>query len=180
MDSENTPSGPAPRKLASLGDLVGDVLAPGPAPGRLFGLADLDAATGGLQPGRLTLLAAAPGTGGSLLALAAARHTALIQGSPVLYAAAGLTTDVATRWIIAAEAGVDLRTLRAAALTGPEREAAEKAGERLSQARDRMLFDDGTGLTASHRGDRPLRPGPGPDRRGPPAPHARSAHPALR
>ncbi|MCX4673550.1 DnaB helicase C-terminal domain-containing protein [Streptomyces sp. NBC_01381] len=147
MDSEKTPSRPAPRKLASLGDMVGDVLTPSPTPGRLFGLADLDAATGGLQPGRLTLLAAAPGTGGSLLALAAARHTALTEGSPVLYAAAGLTTDVVTRWIIAAEAGVDLRRLRAGTLTTPDREAAEKAGARLSQ-QARLFFDDGDGLTA--------------------------------
>ncbi|MGW7145358.1 DnaB-like helicase C-terminal domain-containing protein, partial [Streptomyces sp. NPDC054878] len=147
VDSENTPARPAPRKLASLGDLVGDALAPA-THGLHFGLRDLDAATGGLQPGRLTLVAADPGAGGSLLALAAARHTALAARRPVLYAAAGLTTDVVTRWIIAAEAGVDVRRLRAGALSGPEHEATQAAAERVSQARDRVLFDDGTGLTA--------------------------------
>lgn len=148
MDSENTSTvKSAPRKLASLGHTVGDVLAPSPTPGRSFGLADLDAATGGLQPGRLTLVAAPPGAGGSLLALAAARHTALVEGRPVLYAAAGLTTDVVTRWIIAAEAGVDLRRLRAGTLTTPERAAAEAAGARVSQ-QAQLFFDDGTSLTA--------------------------------
>ncbi|MFG2651191.1 DnaB-like helicase C-terminal domain-containing protein [Streptomyces sp. NPDC048436] len=147
MDSENTPTAkPAPRKLASLGGKVGDVLAPA-VHGQIFGLRDLDAATGGLQVGQLTLVAAAPGTGGSLLALAAARHTALIKGRPVLYAAAGLTTDVVTRWIIAAEAGVDLRRLRSGTLTAPEQQAADTAGARLSQ-QARLFFDDGVGLTA--------------------------------
>lgn len=51
MDSESTPAiKPAPRKLTFLGDMVGDVLAPGAAQSPSFGLADLDAATGGLQP----------------------------------------------------------------------------------------------------------------------------------
>ncbi|MFD4483247.1 DnaB-like helicase C-terminal domain-containing protein [Streptomyces sp. NPDC058471] len=113
----------------------------------MFGLTDLDEATGGLQPGHLTLIAAAPGAGGSLLALAAARHTALSDDSPVLYAAAGLTTDTLTRWTVAAEAGVDLRRLRTGTLTAPEQQAAEKAGARLGwQAR--LFFDDGVGLTA--------------------------------
>ena len=149
VDGENTQvprAKPEPRRLASLSERVGEVLSPAPAPGRAFGLQDLDAATGGLQPGRLTLVAAAPGAGGSLLALAAARHTALVEDSPVLYAAAGLTTDVVTRWIIAAEAGVDLRRLRAGTLTAAEREAAEVAGARVSQAR--VFFDDGASLTA--------------------------------
>ncbi|MGW6270795.1 DnaB-like helicase C-terminal domain-containing protein [Streptomyces sp. NPDC055060] len=146
MDSEQTPPRPAPRKLAALGDMVGDVLTPTTPKGQAFGLRDLDAATGGLQPGRLTLVAAPPGAGGSLLALAAARHTALVQGHHVLYAAAGLTKEVVTRWIIAAEAGVDLRNLRAGTLTALEREAAEAAGAIVGQAP--VLFDDGAGLTA--------------------------------
>ncbi|MFI8873186.1 DnaB-like helicase C-terminal domain-containing protein [Streptomyces sp. NPDC055243] len=146
VDSEQSPPRPAPRRLAALGDMVGDVLTPTAPQGQAFGLRDLDAATGGLQPGRLTLVAAPPGAGGSLLALAAARHTALVQGRHVLYAAAGLTKEVVTRWIIAAEAGVDLRNLRAATLTTLEREAAEAAGARVGQAP--VLFDDGAGLTA--------------------------------
>ncbi|MEU6768195.1 DnaB-like helicase C-terminal domain-containing protein [Streptomyces sp. NPDC046853] len=136
---------PAPRKLASLGEMVGDVLAPA-APRHSFGLRDLDAATGGLQAGQLTLVAAAPGAGGSLLALAAARHTALVEGRQVLYAAAGLTKEIVTRWIIAAEAGVDLRKLRSGSLTAPEREATEAVAGRLGQAP--LFFDDGAGLTA--------------------------------
>ncbi|MEV0254701.1 DnaB-like helicase C-terminal domain-containing protein [Streptomyces sp. NPDC050732] len=148
MVDSDKPSAPAAgpaRKLVSLKDQVGDILAPTTL-GCTFGLAELDAATGGLQPGRLTLVAAAPGTGGSLLALAAARHTALSDGRGVLYAAAGLTAADVTRWIIAAESGTEHRKLRAGTLTAPERAAAEQAGAHLTQAP--LLVDDGAGLTA--------------------------------
>ncbi|MFF1378774.1 DnaB-like helicase C-terminal domain-containing protein [Streptomyces sp. NPDC058308] len=147
VDGETSPAPQAhpARKLASLADRVSGVLAPA-VPGLGFGLTELDAATGGLQPGRLTLVAAAPGAGGSLLALAAARRSALGEGRRVLYAAAGLTADDVTRWIIAAESGTDHRKLRAGALTSAEREAAEQAGARLVQAP--LLVDDGADLTA--------------------------------
>ncbi|MEU5421342.1 DnaB-like helicase C-terminal domain-containing protein [Streptomyces sp. NPDC020667] len=111
-----------------------------------FGLSALDRALASLTPGRLTLIAAAPGAGGSLLAAAAARHTALTHNLPVLYAASGLTrNDVAAR-IVAAHAPVDYRRLRTNALTAGELEAA--AGVRAQLASAPLLIDDGTGLTA--------------------------------
>ncbi|WP_260474901.1 hypothetical protein [Streptomyces sp. WAC 05379] len=87
VNSQGTQSrGSAPRRLATLGDAIGSVLASGPSGGPTFGLPGLDAATGGLQPGLLTLVAAPPAGGGSLLGLAAARQTALVDGRKVLYA----------------------------------------------------------------------------------------------
>ncbi|MEW2426209.1 hypothetical protein AB0911_37645 [Streptomyces nigra] len=82
----------APRRLAMLGDAIGSGLTDGPVGGALFGLPGLDAATGGLQPGRLTLVAAAPNVGGSLLGLAA-RQAALVDRHTVLYAASGPNRD---------------------------------------------------------------------------------------
>ncbi|MFF2601324.1 DnaB-like helicase C-terminal domain-containing protein [Streptomyces californicus] len=111
-----------------------------------FGLADLDAAVGGLQPGRFVLVAAAPGAGGSLLALAAARHTALVANQRVLYAASGLTRADVARRIVAAETGADYRRLATNTLTGHEHTAAQKADTRLTQAP--LLIDDGSALTA--------------------------------
>ncbi|WKX74080.1 DnaB-like helicase C-terminal domain-containing protein [Streptomyces sp. XD-27] len=112
----------------------------------MFGLPALDHALATLTPGRLTLIAAAPGAGGSLLAAAAARHTALTHNLPVLYAASGLTrNDVAAR-IVAAHTPVDYRRLRTGALTAAELEAA--AGVRAQLAGAPLLIDDGTGLTA--------------------------------
>ncbi|MGP4091561.1 type II toxin-antitoxin system prevent-host-death family antitoxin, partial [Streptomyces sp. KR55] len=69
----------APRRLATLGDAIGAALTSGPVGSTTFGLPGLDAATGGLPSGRLTLVAAAPNVGGSLLGLADARHTALVS-----------------------------------------------------------------------------------------------------
>ncbi|WP_338933126.1 DnaB-like helicase C-terminal domain-containing protein [Streptomyces netropsis] len=129
-----------------MSDVLQDVLTPGVARALSFGLPDLDAASGGLLPGRLAVVAAAPGAGGSLLAAAAARHSALTRGLPVLYAASGLTrTDVASR-IVAAEAGADYRRLRAGMLSDHERVAVAEASARLAAVA--LHIDDGTGLSA--------------------------------
>ncbi|WP_240999534.1 DnaB-like helicase C-terminal domain-containing protein [Streptomyces sp. Tu 4128] len=135
-------SGRAPRRLATLGDAIGAALASGPAGGPTFGLAGLDAATGGLQPGRLTLVAAAPNVGGSLLGLAAARQTALVDNQRVLYAASGPNQSDVMRRIISAETGGDYPRLKQGRLTQHEQKLAQK----LVQAP--LLIDDGSDLTA--------------------------------
>ncbi|MGW1076690.1 type II toxin-antitoxin system prevent-host-death family antitoxin [Streptomyces sp. NPDC002537] len=143
------PTSPRSRRLHGLGDVLGEALAPASSPTGptlSFGLETLDAALTGLTPGRLTLVAAAPGAGGSLLAVAAARHTALARQRPVLYAASGLTrADIAAR-IIAAETPVDYRRLRTGTLTTAEEQAAADTRARLTGAP--LYMDDGTGLTA--------------------------------
>ncbi|MEV6534932.1 DnaB-like helicase C-terminal domain-containing protein [Streptomyces sp. NPDC051639] len=138
VTSQPTPSRDAGRRLATLGD----VITSGSAPGLSFGLAALDAATGGLHPGRLVLVAAPPQVGGSLIGLAAARHTALTLNQRVLYAASGPNRADITRRIIAAEAGGDYARLKTGALTPHEQEVVE----RLRHAP--LLIDDGSDLTA--------------------------------
>lgn len=107
-----------------------------------YGLPALDKATGGLLPGRLTLIAAAPGTGGSLLAASAARATAVVHGRTVLYAASGLTaTDVTCR-IASAHAGANYQLLRAGSLDAPP-----DVHTALEEARHAPLWvDDGHDL----------------------------------
>ncbi|MFD9495190.1 DnaB-like helicase C-terminal domain-containing protein [Streptomyces sp. NPDC060005] len=136
-----TPTRERGRRLATLGDAIGAVLATGSAPGLSFGLARLDEATGGLHPGRLVLVAAEPQVGGSLIGLAAAR-TALAHNSRVLYAASGPSSADITRRIIAAEAGGDYALLKTGVLTPDEQEVVE----RLRHAP--LLIDDGSDLTA--------------------------------
>lgn len=136
--------GSAPRRLATLGDAIGSVLASGPAGGPTFGLPGLDAATGGLQPGLLTLVAAPPAGGGSLLGLAAARKTALVDGRKVLYAASGPNRADIFRRILAAETGGDYPRLKQGRLTEHEQQVAE----RLRQQAAVLLIDDGSDLTA--------------------------------
>ena len=135
-------SGSAPRRLATLGDAIGAALASGPAGGPTFGLPGLDAATGGLQSGRLTLVAAAPNVGGSLLGLAAARQTALVDNHRVLYAASGPNQADIMRRIISAETGGDYPRLKQGRLTEHE----QKVAQELVQAP--LLIDDGSELTA--------------------------------
>ncbi|MER5432405.1 DnaB-like helicase C-terminal domain-containing protein [Streptomyces sp. NPDC002588] len=138
----NQERGSAPRRLATLGDAIGAVLASGPTGGPTFGLPGLDAATGGLQSGRLTLVAAAPSVGGSLLGLAAARQTALVDNHRVLYAASGPNQADIMRRIISAETGGDYPRLKQGHLTAHEQQVARE----LVQAP--LLIDDGSDLTA--------------------------------
>ncbi|MER6560680.1 DnaB-like helicase C-terminal domain-containing protein [Streptomyces sp. NPDC001027] len=138
------------RRLHGLGEVAGQALTEAVAPLAVprfgFGLHALDAALGSLPSGVLTVVAAEPHAGGSLLAVHAARHTALTRQLPVLYAASGLSrTDVAMR-VIAAEGELDYRRLRTGALTPDEQQAAAQVQARLTAAD--LHVDDGTGLTA--------------------------------
>ncbi|MEH0415928.1 DnaB-like helicase C-terminal domain-containing protein [Streptomyces sp. B21-083] len=132
----------APRRLATLGDAIGAALISGPVGSTTFGLPGLDAATGGLQSGRLTLVAAAPNVGGSLLGLAAARQTALVDNHRVLYAASGPNQADIMRRIISAETGGDYPRLKQGRLTEHEQQVAQQ----LVHAP--LLIDDGSDLTA--------------------------------
>ncbi|MBE1603140.1 DnaB-like helicase C-terminal domain-containing protein [Streptomyces stelliscabiei] len=123
-----------------------EAVAPLAVPGFGFGLRALDGVLGSLPVGVLTVVAAEPYAGGSLLAVHAARHTALTHGLPVLYAASGLSRgDVALR-VVAAEGGLDYRRLRTGGLSADEQRAAAVVQARLAAAD--LHVDDGTGLTA--------------------------------
>ncbi|MEU5980274.1 type II toxin-antitoxin system prevent-host-death family antitoxin [Streptomyces sp. NPDC047315] len=118
-------------------------------PSLSFALPALDAVVQGISPGRLTLIAARPGAGGSLLAVAAARHTALTEGRSVLYAASGPSqTDVVAR-VIASHAGVSYHAWRSGTLPEPEAAAAHLAQAALRERRDTLLIDDGRDLDAT-------------------------------
>lgn len=136
--------GSTPRRLATLGDAIGSVLTDGPVGGPTFGLSGLDTATGGLQRGKLTLVAARPSVGGSLLGLAAARKTALVDHDMVLYAASGPNRDDIFRRIISAETGGEYARLKQGRLTQHEQNIAHQ----LVQAGDLLMIDDGSDLTA--------------------------------
>ncbi|GHE51527.1 type II toxin-antitoxin system prevent-host-death family antitoxin [Streptomyces capitiformicae] len=140
----NQDRGSTPRRLATLGDAIGSVLTDAPAGGPTFGLPGLDTATGGLQRGKLTLVAARPSVGGSLLGLAAARKTALVDHDMVLYAASGPNRDDIFRRIISAETGGEYARLKQGRLTEHE----QKVAHQLVQAGDLLMIDDGSDLTA--------------------------------
>ncbi|MFI6808914.1 DnaB-like helicase C-terminal domain-containing protein [Streptomyces luteogriseus] len=120
-----TAAGSGRRRLVSASDVLS---AQPPAAQLSFGLPALDAVVRGISASRLTLIAGNPGTGASLLAVAAARQTALVEESgSVLYAASGPgPADVVAR-LVASHAGVSYHQWRAGTLPEPEAAAARLA-----------------------------------------------------
>ncbi|GAA2768828.1 hypothetical protein GCM10010103_78720 [Streptomyces paradoxus] len=151
VDSQgNQDRGSTPRRLATLGDAMA-AFTGGPVGGPTFGLPGLDTATGGLQAGRLTLVAAPPSVGGSLLGLAAARKTALVDRRTVLYAASGPNRDDIFRRILSAETGGEYPRLKQGRLTEHEQEVAHQLVR--AGVGDLLLIDDGTDLRAEDIAD---------------------------
>ncbi|WP_329027149.1 DnaB-like helicase C-terminal domain-containing protein [Streptomyces sp. NBC_00690] len=123
----------APQDPAARAVPIGEVLRLAPEPGGdvMFGLPSLDTAVRGLTAGRHVVLAAAPGAGGSLLAAAAARTTALDYDRPVLYAASGLRRDVVADRMVAGHLALNYQSLRARALPAAQQQAADAYASRL-------------------------------------------------
>jgi replicative DNA helicase len=76
-------------------------------PGLATGLRELDQLLGGLQDGRLYVVAARPGAGKSLLALQFARHVAIRERQRVLFASLEMSEAETAQRHLAAETGVD-------------------------------------------------------------------------
>ncbi len=76
-------------------------------PGLPTGIRDLDRLLGGLQDGRLYVVAGRPSTGKSLLALQLARHAAMHERQRVLFASLEMSDAETAQRHLAAETGVD-------------------------------------------------------------------------
>ncbi len=76
-------------------------------PGLATGLPDLDRLLGGLQNGRLYVLAGRPAMGKSLLALQLARYAATVQHARVLFASLEMSDSETAQRHLATESGVD-------------------------------------------------------------------------
>ncbi|MFH8260469.1 type II toxin-antitoxin system prevent-host-death family antitoxin [Streptomyces roseolus] len=147
------------RKLTAAGDVLA---ARRDLPGLSFGLPALDEVLRGISPSRLTLIAAGPGVGGSLLAVAAARQTALVETRSVFYAASGPSEmDVVAR-VVASHAGVSYYAWRAGTLPEPEAAAARVAEAALRENRHTLLIDDSADLDAGVISEVTLDGGPDP------------------
>ena len=135
------------RNITSLGEAVDCLGATGRVAHLTTGLRSLDAATGGLAVGKAVVVAARPGAGGGPLVATAARAAALHAGLTVLYAASGPSRDDVSARIVAAEAGVDYRRMRAGALD-PSDEAAARATRTRIRQKAPLHIDHGSGLSA--------------------------------
>ena len=76
-------------------------------PGLATGISDLDRLLGGLQDGRLYVVAARPAMGKSLLSLQFARHAAMHEHQRVLFASLEMSDSETAQRHLAAESGVD-------------------------------------------------------------------------
>lgn len=76
-------------------------------PGLATGLGQLDRLLGGLQDGRLYVVAARPAMGKSLLSLQIARHAAMKERQRVLFASLEMSDSETAQRHLAAESGVD-------------------------------------------------------------------------
>jgi replicative DNA helicase len=105
-----------------------------PAPGPTTGFAELDALTGGLQPGTLTVLASRPAVGRSTLLLNLCQSAAVIDSVPVLHVSLESGTDHSLIRVMSCQARVALHHLVANTLTDEELSRIQKRRPAVSQA----------------------------------------------
>lgn len=116
---------------------------PDPMPGYPTGLVDLDRLLGGLQPGTVTVVAARPGMGKTVLGENIVRHNAS-KGIPAGLVSLEMGVEEMASRMIAAHAGLDLNRVRQARLDG----AFEKYQDAVGWLADLpMVFEYPTRLT---------------------------------
>jgi replicative DNA helicase len=134
-------------------------------PGVETGLPQLDRLLGGLQDGRLYVVAARPSMGKSLFSLQIARHVARSRAGPVLFASLEMSDAETAQRHLAAESGVDPDLIHLGQVAGADwpallQAAAGTVGMPLhliddgdlslsklrAQARQLAVRDDGLGL----------------------------------
>ncbi len=111
-------------------------------PGLRTGISGLDPILGGLQNGRLYVLAARPSMGKSLLALQIARHAAFAEHRPVLFASLEMSDSETAQRHLAAEADVDPEQLHLGKVRQGDWPALLDAAQRTARAPFHLL-DDG-------------------------------------
>jgi replicative DNA helicase len=111
-------------------------------PGLPTGISDLDRLLGGLQAGRLYVVAARPAMGKSLLALQFARHVAMRERQRVLFASLEMSDSETAQRHLAAESGVDPERLHLGRVRDEDWPGLLKAGANAAAAPFHLL-DDG-------------------------------------
>jgi replicative DNA helicase len=111
-------------------------------PGLVTGIPGLDRLLGGLQDGRLYVIAARPSMGKSLLALQFARHAALKERQRVLFASLEMSDSETAQRHLAAESGVSPDRLHLGQIEDRDWPALLKAAAKTAGAPFHLL-DDG-------------------------------------
>ena len=111
-------------------------------PGLSTGMTGLDRIIGGLQSGRLYILAARPSMGKSMLALQVSRHAAFVEHRPALFASLEMSDSETAQRHLAAEADVDPEQLHLGNIREGDWPALLNAAQRTARA-PLHLLDDG-------------------------------------
>ena len=102
--------------------------------GTTTGYRDLDALTGGLHRGELTVIGARPAMGKSILGLGIASHIAIQQHEPVLLFSLEMSTHELTTRLLSSSASVDLTKFRQGNFNEADWQAITNAIGRISNA----------------------------------------------
>jgi replicative DNA helicase len=128
----------------AMGDLLAGTLDAAENPpddrGMRTGLRDLDEHLDPILPGQVVLLGARAGMGKTALALTLARHASLHQHRRGLFVSLEMSNPEVMRRLVAAEARVDLRRLKAGTVTEDEWGRLAKAHGTLAEGR--LWLDD--------------------------------------
>lgn len=111
------------------------------------GLIELDALTGGWQPGQLIIVAGRPGMGKSVFAVDAAREVAVRNGKPALFFSLEMSKEELGDRAAAAESSVPLDSLKSSEMTDAELSKVIVAAAKVSAAP--LLIIDTPGQTLS-------------------------------
>ena len=117
----------------------------GVLPGLSTGFADLDAATGGLRPGELCLIASRPSMGKTSLATAICRNAAERSGRDVVLFSLEMSSEELVERLLCTEARVDLARVRRGACSPTDLAKLESASQHLKNVP--LLIEDNPGAT---------------------------------
>jgi replicative DNA helicase len=116
-------------------------------PGVATGLRELDRLLGGLQDGRLYVVAARPAMGKSLLSLQIARHVATVEAQRVLFASLEMSDSETAQRHLAAESGVNPERIHLGKVTAADWPPLLSAAAASAQLPMHLLDDGDLSLT---------------------------------
>jgi replicative DNA helicase len=137
----------APAGAKSLADLIGPALelierGSGAEQGIRTGWTDLDELVPGFRPGQLVTVGGRQGMGKSVVMLNIAAQAGIACGLPVLVCTLEMTSQECIERILAFEAKVDLRRLRAGTLDGHDWDRIARVHPHLSACGNLLVNDD--------------------------------------
>ena len=109
---------------------------------------DLDALTGGIEPGEVLVVAGRPGMGKTTLAQDAARHAALRRGNPVAFFSLEMSSEELATRILCAESRVPFHAMNNGLMNDADWDRVRDATQRMADSP--LMIDDAPNTTTAH------------------------------